>query len=66
MRTPHFHMPRIAWPHLSGPGSMSRSHTGTGRWRLPKLLSGADILAFVLAVTLAAAVAAVVTLWMQG
>ena len=66
MRTPHFHMPHIAWPHLSRPGSMSRARAGSGRSRLPKLLSGADLLAVVLALTLAAAVGAVVTLWVQS
>lgn len=66
MRTPHFHIPHIAWPHLSGPRVTSLPHSESGRWRRPIFLGGADILAFVLAITLAAAVGAAVTLWMQG
>ena len=59
MRTPHLHIPHFAWPHLSRLSFALPFRARTGR--LPKLpqrpLRLADMLALVLAGTLAAAVA---------
>ncbi len=59
MRTPHFHIPHFARPHLSGRSFTLRSSQGFGRLLIPRprSLRRVDILALVLAGTLAAAVA---------
>jgi hypothetical protein len=60
MRTPHLHIPRVARLHFDAP-RFNLPHLELGR-RAPKSLDRADILALVLAVTLAAAVT--VALWL--
>ena len=58
MRPPHLHVPHIGWPLLTRPRFTFLPRAGF--WRLPTVRSGplarADLLALVLAVTLATAV----------
>lgn len=59
MRTPHVHIPHFARPHLAGPSFTLRPSQGFGRLLIPRprFLRRVDILALVVAGTLAAAVA---------
>lgn len=64
MRTPNFHLPRFSRPHLVETSPDSPPPAALWRPWGSRRMGRLDVLALVLAVTLAAAVA--VAFWVQG
>jgi hypothetical protein len=62
MRAPHFHVSDFAWPRLNR-SSVVRAPKKVVHLRAPRVLRRADILALILAATLAAAVVVALLIW---